>query len=47
MGMISPERSALARQELVPAVSLFHSLADPVRLSILQRLSRELSLIHI
>ncbi len=38
--MISPERVALARHELAPAVSLFHSLADPVRLSIVQRLSR-------
>jgi DNA-binding transcriptional ArsR family regulator len=36
--MISP--SAIARQELAPAVSLFHSLADPARLSIVQRLSR-------
>ncbi|MGK5554764.1 ArsR/SmtB family transcription factor [Actinomadura kijaniata] len=29
-----------ALDELAPAVALFHSLADPVRLSIVQRLAR-------
>jgi DNA-binding transcriptional ArsR family regulator len=29
-----------AREELTPAAALFHSLADPVRLAIVQRLAR-------
>jgi DNA-binding transcriptional ArsR family regulator len=40
MGMISKEPGSAIRQELAPAVSLFHSLADPVRLSIVHRLTR-------
>jgi ArsR family transcriptional regulator, cadmium/lead-responsive transcriptional repressor len=40
MEMLPGGSETAARHELSPAVSLFHSLADPVRLSIVQRLSR-------
>lgn len=38
--MVSPGRYRLASAELAPAALLFHSLSHPVRLSILQRLTR-------
>ena len=37
--MISPPPAPATREQLGPAVALFRSLADPVRLSIVRRLS--------
>jgi len=40
MSMITQDQDAsTSRGELAPAVALFHALADPVRLAIVQRLS--------
>lgn len=38
--MLSPTCGPAAREQVAPAAALFHSLGDPVRLVILQRLAR-------